>query len=331
MAFENIPWMTHGGKHSASLGRMVAYMATGGAEGVQSLGDLRVRAAAIANGTVIVGPGGAVMVSRYAGDINESYVGRVPSDTVVNVPANGGGSTRYDLVIARVDDWNKPGGQATPGALPTDTVAVFKAQVITGVAAGVKTAKELNLGYPAIALARIALPAGTSAVTNAMITPLREMAQPRRKRDFRVLNQKVGRNNTLTVTAAAGEQFPNDGVFTVEVPDWATEVRLKETLDGISVPAGTAYASIWVRFGNGRADVVNTEVSLVDLTSARADPSRVTAGNAATILIPATMRGQSITVLLMGRKLGGTVNLGADAATALALDMEFIEAAAEDV
>lgn len=331
MGFENIPWMTHGGKHSASLGRMVAYMATGGEEGVQSLGDLRVRQAAIANGTVIVGPGGAVMVSTYAGDINESYVGRVPSDTVVNVPANGGGSTRYDLVIARIDDWNKPGGQATPGALPTDEVQVFKPQVITGVASTVKTARELNLGYPAIALARIALPAGTAAVTDAMITPLREMAQPRRKRDLRAVNQLVGRDNSLTVVATTGEQFPNDGAFTVEVPYWATQVKVKETLDSIFAPAGTAYGAIWIRFGHGRGDVVNTEASLIDFTSARADPSRVTAGNAATINIPATMRGQSVTVLLIGRKLGGTVNLKADSATAITLDMEFIEAAAEDV
>jgi hypothetical protein len=168
-------------------------------------------------------------------------------------------------------------------------------------------------------------------VTQAMITDLREVAVPRRKRDLRAVNQLPGRNNSLTVTLAAGEQFPNDGVFTVEVPDWATQVKIIESLGGILAPAGTSYGSIWVRFGHGRGDVVVSEATLLDFTSPKADPSRVTAMNAATINIPAAMRGQSVTVLLMGRKLGGTVNLGADASTAIALDMEFVEAATEDL
>ena len=331
MTVENIPWMIKGGKHSEGSGRRVLFHATGGEEGISSVGDMRVQQQAVATGSVKVSPGSCVMVNRYPGAFNESYDGKNASDTTVAIAANGSGSVRYDLVIARIDDWNYAGQQATPGTLPTDTVPAFKLTVISGVASTVKRAKELNLNYPAIALARIAIPAATSAVTQAMITDLREQAQPRRKRDFRVFNQKTGRDDLLDVTAPTGEQFPNDGFFTVEVPDWATRVSFRQTLGGISVPAGTAYASIWTRFGHGRADVINTESTLIHFTSARADPSRVTVTNAASIAIPAAMRGQSVVVLLMGRKLGGTVSMKADQATSMDLDLEFLEAPTEDV
>ena len=331
MTVENIPWTIQGGKHSAASGRRVLYKATGGAEGIASRGDLIVKQAAVANGTVIVKAGGATMVSRYPGVAGESYDGQNLSDTVVNIAANGGGSTRYDLVIARIDDWNFAGQQAVPATLPTDTVAAFKLTTIQGVGAAVKTTRELGLAYPAIALARIAIPAGTSAVTQAMITDLREVAVPRRKRDLRVVAQKAGRNNTLFITTPAGEQFPNDGVFAVEIPEWATQLKVQAILGGIVILPGTAYGALWVRVGHGRADVINTEQTLADFTSPKSDPSRITTYSGATVSIPATMRGQSVTVLLMGRKLGGTVNLGADASTSMSLDMEFVEAASEDL
>lgn len=333
MAVELIPWMVKGGKHSANVGRMLAYAATQGAEGVSGVGDLVVKQAAVAAGKVTVGAGGAVILNRYPGARNETYIGRVTSTTDVTVPANASGATRYDLVIARIDDWNYAGAQPEPaaGSLPTDTVPVFKLAVISGVAAATKTAAELNLNYPAIALARIAIPAGTSAITQAMITPLREVANPRRKRDLRAVGQLPGRNNTLASTAAEGEQFPNDGVFTMEVPAWASQAKIVATLSGIVVLAGTAYGITWVRFGHGRADVINTQPTAADFTSPRNDPSRVTTMSADTINIPASMRGQSITVLLMGRKMSGSTNLGADANTAFALDVEFVEAPAEDL
>jgi hypothetical protein len=332
MAEENIPWMIKGGKHSEGSGRRVLFHATGGEEGISSIGDLRVLQQAVATGSVKVSVGSCVMVNRYPGARSESYDGNNPSETTVPIAANASGATRYDMVIARIDDWNYAGQQATPDPLPTDAVKAFKLTVVTGVSASAKTARELNLNYPAIALARIAIPAATSAITQAMITDLREQCQPRRKRDFRVVNQKPGRDNSLTVTATAGEQFPNDGAFTVEVPVWATQVSVLHTLGSVFAPAGTVYGLIWFRFGHGRGDVIVSESSLIDLSSlVRGDHSRVHAINGAVIAIPAAMRGQSVTVLLMGRKMGGTQNLKADYATSMSLDMEFLEAPTEDV
>ena len=95
MAVENIPWTIQGGKHSAGAARRVLFHATGGAEGVSSIGDMRVLQQTVAAGSVRVTPGSCVMVNRYPGALNESYDGRNASDTTVTIAANGSGSTRY--------------------------------------------------------------------------------------------------------------------------------------------------------------------------------------------------------------------------------------------
>jgi hypothetical protein len=289
-----------------------------------------VRAAAVANGTVIIGPGGAVMLNRYPSDINESYMGRAGSDTIVNVAPNAGGSTRYDLVIARVDDWNKPGGQAAPGALPTDTVAVFKPQIITGVAAGVKTAAELNLNYPAIALARIAIPAGTSAVTNAMITPLREMANPRRKRALLTRQLITGDTDDLTIAGPGGEPWP-DNTFVTEVPYWATRARVVATWYQVRVPAGNAQGTIWFKLGIGDAAVVTSQQGYWDTANTN-NPHREVYGVADDLVIPAGLRGKSITCGLFGALTSGLAAAAprVDGSSSIVMDIEFLEAPAED-
>lgn len=332
MTIENIPWAVSGGKHSASVARMVAYAATGGAEGISGLGDLLVRQTTVASGNVRIGSGGAVLINRYPGVKNESYILRAGDETQVAVPANASGTTRYDLVVARVDDWNFPGAQAAPSSLPTDTVPVSKFQVITGVASSTTKATDLGLNYPAVALARIAIPGGTSSVTQAMITDLREMAQPRRKRDLRAKGIVAGRDDTLDATAGTGELWPNDGAWTVEVPEWATKVVILGTWGSILAPGGQAFAKNWLSFGYGRADVQNTQASNIDFTSfSTADPSRITATVADTLTIPKSMRGQSVSVYMMGQKINGPALFKADASTSVSVDMEFLEAPTEDI
>lgn len=331
MTMENIPWGVNGGIVSASLARMLAYQATGSEEGVAGLGDFLVTQTTVASGTVNVANGGGIMLNRYPGAKNESYMCRAGDSTPVAVPPNATGSPRTDMLVAYIDDWNFAGQQATPATLPTNSVPAAKFKVITNVPASAKKFSDLaGANYPGLALARITVPANTSAITKAMIYDLREKAVPRRKRDLRAVGQLAGRDNTLAVTTAAGEQFPNDGVFTVEIPYWASRVRVKHDLAGILSPAGSSAGVIWVRIGHGRADAINTQASAVD-TPNHADPMRVTGMSADDVAIPAAMRGQSVTVLLMGKKTGGTVGLKADFATAMTLDLEFVEAATEDV
>lgn len=331
MTMENIPWAIGGGIHSPAVARMLAYQATSGAEGIAGIGDFRVRQLTVAGGSVRIDAGGAIMVSRYAGAKNESYMCRAGDETTLAVPQNAGGSTRYDLVIARVDDWNMPGGQATPSTLPTNSVAAAKFQLITNVAATTTTAKQLNLGYPAIALARIAMPAATSAVTQAFITDLREVARPRRQRDVRSINLVAG--DALNFTGTSGEVWPDAASWTIEVPEWASACNVIARWDSIS-KAGSATATqarIWVRFGHGRADVFNTSQGRLQGSNTAAE--RVSVGTAERRTIPSTMRGQSINVLLQAYKEATPAGpaFTADAFSSITLDLEWLEAPSEDI
>lgn len=316
MAAENIPWMIQGGKHSAASGRRVLYKATGGAEGVAGLSDCRVRQAAVANGTVIVGPGGATMVNRYPGIAGEAYDGQVLTDTVVNIAANGGGSTRYDLVIARIDDWNMPGAQATPGTLPTDTVAAFKLSVVQGVGSAVKTAAELNLNYPAIALARIAIPAATSAITTAMITDLRQVARPRRSRDLY--------NTQPTVSSSVGgtlADFQTQANRSIIVPEWASQMKVIGHLSGIKVNTADVAGNLYINFGSGLATS-----QAFDLVGG----SRVSLMVSDTYTIPAALRGTAQTLKLRAQRNAGTGVVVSDSYSVIVWDVEFLEVASAD-
>lgn len=329
MTVENIPWMIQGGLHSAASGRRVLNKATGGAEGVAGIGDLRVHQAAVANGTVLIEPGGATMVSRYPGVKGQSYDGQVTATEVLAIAPNGGGSTRYDLVIARIDDWNYAGQQAVPASLPTDTVPAFKITKIQGVASTVKTAKELNLGYPAIALARIAIPAATGAITDAMITPLREVAVPRRLRNIRTVAVTGGTTDDLDVS---GEYWPNAIAGTIEIPEWATRARIVAQWFGIVAFTGsTRYGSLWVRLAAGTPSVIDSQSTGYDLNGV-ANSSRNTYGAADDIAIPAAIRGTTVNIAAVGSIGGGAgAYLRADGLSSVVLDVEFLEAPAEDV
>jgi hypothetical protein len=328
---ENIPWAIGGGIVSPSIARMLAYQATSGAEGVAGIGDFTVRQLAVAGGSVRISAGGAIMVSRYPGARNESYMCRAGDETVVAIAANAGTTTRYDLVIARVDDWNMPGGQPTPTTLPTNTVPAAKFQVISNVAANVKRAKELNLNYPAIALARIAVPPATSAITTAMITSLREVAVPRRQRALLTKALVTGDADTIDATNAAGESWPNQ-LWTIEVPEWASRVRVSAQWNGVTIKTGSALGLLWVQLGYSRADLVKTQVVGWD-TTAIANQQRQTWGADDDVAIPASMRGQSIQVGLWANitsGTGGNRNPLLDGGSSVKLDLEFLEAPAED-
>lgn len=335
MAMENIPWALLGGITSASIGRMLAYAATGGEEGVTGIGDFRVRQTAVASGNIRMDAGGAVLINRYPGVKNESYIVRAGDETQIAVPQNAGGTTRYDLVVARVDDWNFPGGQATPGTLPTDTVPAAKFEVITNVASSTKTAAQLNLNYPAVALALLAIPASTATITQAMIVDLREKAVPRRRRSLNIKAYDSGRPHQ-DLDSASGEFFPTDASWAIEVPYWATQMRVKAEWGGIIIRSGDRKGHIWARIGAGQTYQVDTEVGGWDAAGLPISVStyyRETWLTGDTLPVPLAMRGQSVNFRLMGKVSTGTTGgyPAADATTTAVLDVEFLEAPTEDV
>lgn len=268
MALDSTPWFVGGGaQHSPEVARSLAYAATNGAEGVAGVYDLKVRAQDVPNGTVRIDTGGALLLNRYPGGTGQSYSLRNATATDRDVAATGSGGGRTDAVVARVLD---PQYEGNP---PADPLAFdySRLEVIQGVPAGMTHARELNLGYPAVALARIAMPVSTATVTQGMITDLRQVAQPRSVRTILM----GGPTPEDTLTVVGGQKWP-DYRPTIEVPEWATHVAIIANIASIGVRNGSCSGILANTLGDspdGQFRSANTEY---DVDVAPGDGARFT-------------------------------------------------------
>lgn len=251
MAFDSTPWFVGGGaQHSPEIARALAYAATGGAEGVVGATDLKVTQLPTPGTSVRLSAGAAIMLNRSAGaggssafGSTQSYVGRAPTATDIAVDPTTSAGGRTDLVVVRVED-----PQYAPWTAPADpvTATYFRPFIVKGVPAATKTAAELNLGYPAVALAKITLPASTATVTNSHITDLRRIARPRSER--RLIPVYQSGNSALNQAAGVWQNWPLVASLNLEVPDWATVLRAKLDIGGVQQLVGSIQGAIRLNF-----------------------------------------------------------------------------------
>lgn len=298
--------------------RRVAFAAAAGDTGVVQAGDLRVTAAG--DTAVYIQAGSAFVATRFSDAYRaQSYVVANDAAVAVDVPANTGGSAVTWYAIVRVTD-PQYAGEPTPSDPLTDDYCV--PELVTA----------LPSTKPYILLASIVMPAGASTVTQAQITDRREMANPRRKRDLRaVALRSADGSDTMNATAAAGEVWPNDGSFTVEVPAWAVKMRFIATWSQVSVPTTTAaYGTLWLRVAAGRSDQIDTDYTVFN-TISKVDNYRDTLTCMGEVTIPSSMRGASVIMQMRARLVSGDPDVAVDAASAISLDMEFVESPTQDV
>lgn len=320
MALDNTPWFVGGGaQHSPEVARTLSFASTRGAEGIVGIGDLKVQAQATPTTTVRVSPGAAIILNRYAGGGQQSYGLRNATQTDVAITATGSGGGRTDLIVARVLD------PQYEGAAPADptTFQYSRLVVIQGVPSGTKTAKELNLGYPAIALAKITLPASTATVTSGMITDLRRVAQPRRDRAM------------VTVFPSATQSIPTTGYSSwpiqsaqrplVSVPDWATRVDIVAHLSGVKfLQSGGTMTTAGIRTGFGSTDPAQNGIIVQDAVDSSGRYHYTLIG---THTIDSSMRGTDQYINLQGYRTYGSGMWTADNQTSIVIDWEFSEGA----
>ena len=243
--WDPVPWSVGGGaEHSPDLLRLLAY-ALSLDEGVVGGSNAKVTALTVPAGQVNISPGAAVLLNRYLGTTGgqQAYVGRLGStDTVAISPT--AGSARSDLVVVRVKD---PQYEGAAPANPNAFQYIYTT-VIPGVPAGTTSAAQLNLGYPAIALARIDIPASTGAITNAMITDLRELVRGRSERQRYVIYPVSADQVDPTATAAVPDAWPNVATRNIKVPAWATKASLRADIAGAygyNDPAGGGFRVVF--------------------------------------------------------------------------------------
>lgn len=249
MAFEPHPWFIglEGVEHSAETARMLAWAATSGASGIIKPRDLRVRAQSVPDGSVVLDPGGFVVESKFTEASCQSYVERAPDVTNLEVPATGssGGVVRY--VVARIDDPDYVG--AIPATPEEANARSYAAPYLVSSLSGSRTE---------IPLARINQPANTGAITNAMITDLREVANPREK-SVVISRPNVTNDAGMVLNSKSaypdGEWFPNvggqdnNGRYEIDVPSWATRMQVRCEWLGIGVSSNPGTGGYWVSYG----------------------------------------------------------------------------------
>lgn len=343
MTWDSVPWFTGGGaQHSPEVGRLLAYAATSGAEGIVGVGDLLVRPLDVPAGKVRVLPGAAIILNRSTGGSQQSYVGRLPTEDVVDIAPTGSSSGRTDLVVARIEDpftagtpWQEPADPTVGPYIFTRVIPNVPASAVATSDAARRYIRDVR-GESAIPLASVTLPANTGTVTAGMLKSLREVAIPRRRRDVSTVNLSPS-DGVDRLDSTAVEWFPDAAANarwgSVEIPEWATEVRLVATWAQVVVPAGNTTGSLAVQLGNiGATGSVRSGTVGVD-TPNDTNVARATYVLGDTVTIPAALRGTSQPIRPVGSmastsSASSTIYL--DHYSAFVLDLEFLEAPTED-
>lgn len=227
MALEGVPWMVSGGEHSAEVGRMLAYAATGGGEGVVAPEDLKVVASAIPDGNIHIWSGGLVALNRYPGGGQQSYIIRNIDDTVVALDPQGSSGDRYDLVAILVEDPQYPG---QPAPATVEDGPYVRAVVYKDVGPTANTLAEVDPDQTGYVLARVKFNASDGTITDADITDLRDLVQPRNKVETHQRFPAPGEYTgvvTQWVTMFTGHPA-------VTVPEWATRMTVIIHVDGLA-------------------------------------------------------------------------------------------------
>lgn len=319
MALDNVPWLVAGGAvHSAEVARTLAYVAVGGAEGVADIGDMKVSQISTPTGQVKVAAGAVAITNTYAGQTAQSYIGRNTADTLLAI-APTSGAPRSDMIVARIDD------PQYGGTVPADPAAgpYIKFAVVSNVGSTADANTNLAVSYPYVPLARIDIPASTSAITNAMVKDLRRIIAPRKDRQLVVV--QPGGTQTLTSASPTYAEFPAQSAQ-VYVPTWATRAIITANIGGLKFTAADGKGAFRAKLG-ADAFAVTTQSTAYDNTGNSSASFRSSMPAGGSVAVPASYRGTNQDLSLEGAIITGTggARAAVDTGSTIILDIEFVE------
>lgn len=255
MALDQV-WAVGGEAENAVEGaRLSLYAAMRGARGVILPNHMKVSALPTPGAFVRIINGAATAPNDYLGtDGNgQQYAGREIDSTDFPVAPTGSSGAQTKYLIWAVHD-----EQYEPGMAPADKVK--------GLRNTYEWVSTLNgITYPYVKLARLDQPKNTATITNAMLTDIRELADPRK--DFGTLSRpRVAGDNTGTTPNLVtrwsvdskeyyGEFFPGgDGVSNVGqiyLPHYATYMAISAKWMGLSMNTSkNPRGRYWIEFGD---------------------------------------------------------------------------------
>ncbi|MFD4397196.1 hypothetical protein [Kitasatospora sp. NPDC058478] len=308
MTMVKTPLMINGATHSAQSFRLMIRDLARNSEGITAGGDFKVGALAVPGAQVQVGDGSCIIRGRaniWQGHYDAYNIG------ITNVPIAPTGSTaRSDMVCVRVLDPEYEGGR-NPA---TDATVEF--QVASNVGAAATTPPA---GWTAIPLARIDMPAGTSVITQAMITDLRSLANPRRDRKLMPI---VGfPYDPINKSSGGGfKDWPAAARWQINIPAWATTANMMTTVAGLRLSGGNVFGDMRHVLGGSAGAAAQIDD---DGGSGWRRANHIVVD---VLTVPAAMRGTTQLLRLQTAIYEpdpGTVDT--NAATAAILDIEFVE------
>lgn len=289
-------WAIDGVEVPAAVARAVAYASSGGAEGVVEPEGLKVAPLDVPSTQVRVLPGAALVRNRYAGGSLQTYAVLEQIQQSLPVVATGSAGGRSDLVIVRVTDPEFGSGDAGSSF-----------EIVQGVPGTAGAEYATTLGYPAVALARIDLPASTATITDDMITDLRKVAIPRRETVQFMYDAPDDRRFRTGTTEYDGWPLQGSdslGLWdTVEIPEWATYYQCVVTYTGVK-SAGDTYGNVRLQVGSGTTLQIVGAFNTTNQSSSEVISS-IQAANKGTV--PASMRGTTQEMRLQGRLLSASI------------------------
>ncbi|MCD1286479.1 MULTISPECIES: hypothetical protein [unclassified Brevibacterium] len=327
MPLQNIPWAVGGGAYNEVEGaRLALYAATSGGRGVMAPRDMRVTALPTPGPAVRIYSGAGVSPNYYptAGG-GQSYAMREISSTDFPVPATGSSGAAVRYLIARVQDEQYEGDtKANPKTDPRNSYQWVSALPTT---------------YPFVELYRLNQPANTATITNAMLTDIRQMANPRVKPVNRS-RPSVTTDTGMKLSSTTGEWFPGDGAATgarqeIEVPEWAVRMIVEPSWYGVRYEANSnCYGTFWVSYGpstaggaNGEPFLYKTQEFQFDSAGAKANTYRTNWLMSDDRAVGSNMRGKLCTFAFRAKRNSASTNNGVsmDGLSGLSLKVTFLE------
>lgn len=306
MTLQNPPTWIGGGHHQPEDDRALLRDLARDNEGIASLADLKVIATGSAAQGVKVLSGSAFILGRESPDQGAYHVVNTYGGHFVVVPATGGAARTDTLALQIVDpDY---GGAATPD---TDAArfVLLSGQADIPRVGGIPSASM-------IPLARITIPAGTSVVTDAMITDLRFLANARRLRSLLFAYPTGASTNAAQ---DAWEDWPNAASWQVAIPIYASRLLVVAHLTGLLHETGNVDGRFRVNLGG---EVTQTVAYNENWTGSANRVDKTVAGQ---IDIPDGMRGTTQTLKLQNMRTVTTGKLTADNVSTVVADTEWVE------
>lgn len=315
MALTPVPIAVTGAPHTAQQWRMMVKDLARDRQGVTTGLDLKVSALPVNGAGVQVGDGSAV-IAGVVSPVQGSYSAYNIGTSTVSISATGG-TSRSDMLVLRVEDPEYEGTRDPE----TDDIVFF--EVISNVGS---SATAVPSGYSAIPLARIDIPASTATITDAMITDLRRVANPRRERILYPYYY-TGSLTEISGTSETWKTHPNLTMATIAVPNWAATAKVVFSVSNLRLADGNIWggfrfmlggveAAQWVGIDDNQGTAArrqyNEMVETIDLTT--------TSG--------AAMRGTNQSFYSrMRTRSSNAGSIGVDSVTTFKIDVEFTEGA----